>query len=357
MAVHLGVEGPRPQRRMTVALRVILAIPHYVIGALVLGAIALFVIVLAWFAALLTARVPYGIADFLARVLQYQARMYGYGQLLLTDRFPPFAVGPADHPIELAFDEVGRFNRAAVLFRAILMLPAVVVTQIAVGGALVAMIVLWLVTLVAGRMPDAAHMALASVLRYQMRTYAYVGLVTTEYPSGLFGDAEPETIDGEPPTTPHITRFVLSRAAKNVLVAFLVIGTALQAVNAAGSVRTASRSFAVADELDDGYADLLDASQVWSSLAGSCTTSECLRDSGANLRFDRELARFQRRIEAVDLPASADDDAEVVHRDLAELRTMLRDFGDVERLRLQVVDAMFELDEDYQHLYNAVLEG
>ena len=46
----------------------------------------------------------------------------------------------------------------------------------------------WLIVLVAGRMPESLHLAVAAIVRYQTRVLAYVFLVTPTYPWGLFGD-------------------------------------------------------------------------------------------------------------------------------------------------------------------------
>lgn len=377
MAVTLRVEAPQPQRRATVAFRFILAIPHFLFGSLVLGSVALVVMVVAWFAALFTARVPHGVADALARILQYQARMYGYGQLLLTDRYPTFAIGPVDYAVEVEFDELGRFNRAAVLFRAILQLPALVVTQIVLAGLTPALVVIWLVTLVAGRMPDAAHMALASCLRYQMRTYAYVGLVTTEYPRGLFGDRPAPALDAtapgeadlaetavvdELPATPHISRFVLSRASKNLIVLFLVLGTIFQGVNVVATVTSLSLGLEDAKALRDAEADLEDDVASWSAAAQSCAIAggaECLGSAHANLAF--AFDRFQRRVRAIDVSPSALDELDDLDRDVTEIRAILaelsavNDRAEYQRLFLQLQDALFSFDASYEALYDAVL--
>lgn len=366
MAVHLGVEGPRAQRRATVAFRIVLAIPHYFLGAL-LGMVAFFVMVLAWSAALLVARVPHGIADLLARILQFQARMYGYGQLLLTDGYPPFTVGPADYAIELSFDAVGRFNRAAVLFRAILMLPALLVTQIVLAGALPAMIFFWLVTLVAGRLPLAAHMAFACVLRYQMRTYAYVGLVTTEYPSGLFGDADADVDLDEDlalPETPHVTRFVLSRAAKNLIILFLVLGSLLQVANVAVSFSGFLSGFDVANELDAHHEELLESVATWSATAQSCAVSggpQCLR--AANDELGLAVARFEEQLHALDLPDGAFDEADALLLETDDVRALLAQLSSVETAdeyqerSLALQDALFRFDDRYEALYEATFYG
>jgi len=193
VSVRLLVEPARPQRRVTVAVRLVLAIPLLLIAG-VLSTAALAVIVIAWFAALFTTRVPSGIAELLEQVLQYLARTYGYIGLLSGD-YPPFDIDDGgEYAIELEIDRPDTFARVAVLFRALLQLPALVVAQVASTGVFIVLLPLWVITLVLGRLPDPAHKALSSVLQYQLRTYAYIGLVTTEYPRGLFsGGALPMT--------------------------------------------------------------------------------------------------------------------------------------------------------------------
>lgn len=335
MAVRLSVEASRPQRRLTVAFRLLLAVPHFLVGSVVLGSIAIVLIVVAWLAALLTARVPDGLADLLARILQYQARMYGYGQLLLTDVYPPFQLGPVDHPVELDFDEVGTFNRAAVLFRLLLLIPALVVTQIVLAGVTLALFFIWLITLFAGRMPDAAHEALTSSLQYQMRTYAYTGLVTTTYPRGLFTG--------------------VSRPARRLLVLFLVIGFGVQSINVATTIGDVSRGLSAARELDERYADLLDAAEAWDGRVQSCELDDCVR--GANTAFGVAVDRFQQHVWALDAPDTADDEIDTVSVALDDLRDLLNDTDDPERLRLAVDDALFALDRHYGELYAEVLAG
>src|SRR5687768_11124870 len=122
--VVLGLEGPRPQRRLTVAFRIILAIPHW-LYAYVLGIAVFFAVVAAWLAALVIGRMPDGLGTFIGRTLQYYGRVYSYSYYLLTDRYPPFALDDVDYPVTVTVPTGGRLNRAAVFFRAILMIPAV----------------------------------------------------------------------------------------------------------------------------------------------------------------------------------------------------------------------------------------
>lgn len=76
------------RNRLTVAFRLILAIPHLLVLAL-LG-VALFVVgVIAFFAVLFTGRWPAGLRDFALGVGRWWLRANAYF-LLLTDEYPPF---------------------------------------------------------------------------------------------------------------------------------------------------------------------------------------------------------------------------------------------------------------------------
>ncbi len=86
---------------MTNGLRFIWIIPAVIIGFAL--TIALYVVVIiAWFAIVITGREGRGLWDFSSRVVRYLVRLQSYG-LLLTDTYPKFdsgdpaAVGTAQH--------------------------------------------------------------------------------------------------------------------------------------------------------------------------------------------------------------------------------------------------------------------
>jgi hypothetical protein len=53
---------------------------------------ALFAVVFAWFAILVTGRYPRGLFDFVVGVGRWGLRVQAYAFLLLTDRYPPFSL-------------------------------------------------------------------------------------------------------------------------------------------------------------------------------------------------------------------------------------------------------------------------
>jgi hypothetical protein len=78
------------RNRLTVFFRIILAIPHFVVVAVL--AIAAFVaLVIAFFAVLFTGAWPPGLRDFVIKVMRYGVRFQAY-LCLLTDVYPPFAL-------------------------------------------------------------------------------------------------------------------------------------------------------------------------------------------------------------------------------------------------------------------------
>jgi hypothetical protein len=177
---------PAEQRRLTVLVRIILAIPH-VIVLYVLGIAADVVALVCWFAALFSGRLPDGLAGFQVGYVRWLTRFYAY-VLLLTDVYPPFELADAQYPVRLQA-QPGPLNRLAVLFRIILVIPAfIVATVLTYGLSFPVMFVTWLIVLIAGRMPRPLHEALAAALRYQARVIGYFLMLTARYPGGLFGD-------------------------------------------------------------------------------------------------------------------------------------------------------------------------
>jgi hypothetical protein len=84
---------PADVNRWLPLVKWLLAIPHYIVlFFLYIG--ALFAVIAAWFAILFTGRYPRGLFDFVVGVGRWHTRVAGYAFVLVTDRYPPFRLGP-----------------------------------------------------------------------------------------------------------------------------------------------------------------------------------------------------------------------------------------------------------------------
>jgi len=79
-----------PRKRLTVVLRLLLALPHVFVLIFVLFAWFCTTVV-AWFAILLTGTYPEGLYDFGVGALRWRLRVETY-VLLLVDEYPPFSL-------------------------------------------------------------------------------------------------------------------------------------------------------------------------------------------------------------------------------------------------------------------------
>ena len=95
-AVHIDIPYPDAAtdlNRWLPLVKWILAIPHYV-ALFFLGIGALIAVIIAWFAILISGRYPSGLFSYVVGVLRWGTRVQSYMFLLVTDRYPPFRLGP-----------------------------------------------------------------------------------------------------------------------------------------------------------------------------------------------------------------------------------------------------------------------
>jgi hypothetical protein len=222
------VDGLPPlQPRWTILIRLLLAIPQFIVLIFV-GIGVFFVAICAWFAALFTGRVPPGMAAFFQSYVRWAARVSSYFYLL-TAEYPPFDGQPnADFPVDVEFPELTDLNRMAVFFRFIIAVPAYALSSFLGTGLAVFILPFWICALILGRLPDPVYRAVATVTRFQVRLQAYMLMVTPEYPWGWKGD-NAGTVGAEPSTnTTARFDFVLVGAAQAWIWIWIVLGVAYE---------------------------------------------------------------------------------------------------------------------------------
>jgi len=179
--VALVVDDDLERNRLTVFFRLLLAIPQF-IWLYFFGIVAGIALLIAWFAALFTGRVPDGLHDFLARYQRCTTHVNAY-VLLLANPWPPFAGSPGTYPIDLRVDPAVPQSRLTVFFRLLLAIPALLLAYVfRVVNMLVAFLG-WFYSLAFGRMHKGMRDLSAWMFQYEMQTYCYLFLLTGRYPS------------------------------------------------------------------------------------------------------------------------------------------------------------------------------
>jgi hypothetical protein len=178
--IRLVVTDDLKRNRLTVFFRLILAIPH-IFWLSIWGLIAIFAWTVTWFATLILGRTPDGLHRFLAGFLRYLCHVSAYLNLV-ADPFPRFG-GKAGYPVDLEIDPPERQNRLTVLFRGILVIPALLFANILGNLSRLLAVFSWFVALVTGRVPEGLRNFGALALRFEMQTFGYYALLTGRYPS------------------------------------------------------------------------------------------------------------------------------------------------------------------------------
>jgi hypothetical protein len=166
--------------RLTVFFRLLLVIPH-VIVLYIWGIVACLAVIVAWLVAIFTGRVPEGLHNFIAQYLRYSTHVLGY-LYLLADPWPSFS--PSDpYPIDVRISGPQPQGRLGVFFRIIIAIPALILASIFRNVNGIVALLGWFYALATGRMSQGMRDLSAWLLRYEVQTYGYVGLLTSRYPS------------------------------------------------------------------------------------------------------------------------------------------------------------------------------
>lgn len=198
------------RNRLTVFLRLLLAIPHFV-WLLLWGIAAAIVTFVLWLAILINGRAPTGLHDFVAGYLRYATHVGAY-LYLAANPYPGFRGRPG-YDIDLEIDPPARQSRWSALFRLLLAIPALVLAAslgggiatgspggswtttsgeeyaassgaaTALGVAAACAFLLWFVALARGRAARGLRDLVAFAVGYGAQVGGYVFLLTDRYPS------------------------------------------------------------------------------------------------------------------------------------------------------------------------------
>jgi hypothetical protein len=178
--VRMEVGDGLRRSRLTVFFRLALAFPHLIWLAL-WSVVALLAAIVNWVATLVGGRSPQWLHRFLARFVRYELHVLAF-LYLVGNPFPGFVGAPDSYPVELHVADRVRQNRWTVGFRAILAIPALLLSSVFSQLLLVIAVLGWFAGLFTARMPLGLRNLGAFALRYSAQTHAYLLLLTGSYP-------------------------------------------------------------------------------------------------------------------------------------------------------------------------------
>lgn len=204
--VRLVVEDDYVRNRLTVFLRLPLAIPHFV-WFFLWTILIVFTVIANWLISLLTGSPPAGLHRLMCSYVRYQAHLTAY-LALTANPYPGFLGEAGEYPIDIVLPEGPQEQpRWTILIRLVLGIPAVVVSAALAGstggnvgaggtrgrrswgynsgGALLFVCALlgWFASLVRGRMPKGLRDAAVYSIGYTAQVTSYLLLVTDRYPN------------------------------------------------------------------------------------------------------------------------------------------------------------------------------
>lgn len=217
--IRLQVLDPDLKRsRLTVAFRLILAIPHFIwlIGWFSFAVWP--VAICNWIAILAQGRPVPMLHSFTSSYVRYAVHLGAY-VTLAADPYPGFAGRPGSYPIDVEIDAPEPQNRWVTGFRLFLALPAIVLADsmlgygsVAAGGtatqfggiAATVSFFAWFVCVVRARMPQGFRDVLAYTIGYSAQVSGYVLLLTDRYPNSDPAVYEAANVFREDPITLHV---------------------------------------------------------------------------------------------------------------------------------------------------------
>jgi hypothetical protein len=180
--VRFDVEYPERLSRWKIFVKWILAIPHFIIVALLVNVAGVLQFI-AFFAILFTKRWPRGLFDFTVQIYRWAANVSAYASLLLRDEYPPFSGEPGEYPVTLEVDYDENLSRWQIFVKWLLAIPHYIVLLFLGLAAAVAVFIAFFAILFTGRYPRSLFDFVVGTARWAIRVQAYAHwLMTDRYP-------------------------------------------------------------------------------------------------------------------------------------------------------------------------------
>ena len=166
--------------RLTVAFRLLLALPHLIWVSL-WGIVAFLAAIVQWFITLFRGTPASALHRFISAYIRYRLHVLAF-LLLVANPFPGFTGAPGVYPLDLEVEGPQRQNRWKTGFRFLLAIPAFFVNFALSGALFTSAFLTWFYALFKGSAPWGLRNLSAYALRYDAQTNAYLYLVTDAYP-------------------------------------------------------------------------------------------------------------------------------------------------------------------------------
>ncbi len=206
------------RNRLTVAFRIILAIPQWLlvggpggsgisiswgwglglgwgdlgwalfrnVGSGALGVAATVMAVVSWFAIVFTGKQPRGLWDFSDFFMRWRGNAMAY-MALLRDEYPPFGPDDGSYPVTFRVADFPETrDRWSVGLRLIYAIPHIIVLFFVGIVWIITLIIGWFAILFIGRYPKGMYTIGVGYLRWSLRVEAYLLLMRDEYPPFSF---------------------------------------------------------------------------------------------------------------------------------------------------------------------------
>jgi hypothetical protein len=164
----------------------LLLIPHWFVLAFIwIGAV--FALIYAWFAVLITGKFPKGVHGFLTGTWRWTMRATAYG-MLMTDSYPPFSFDPDEnYPARLDIAYTEEIARWRPLVHWLLVFPYALIASVLMNLAYIVSFLAFFTILFTKKFPQGLFEFNVVAYRWQNRSSVYSVFMTEKYPPFEWG--------------------------------------------------------------------------------------------------------------------------------------------------------------------------